>query len=58
MEAAKETAIFMHCMPIHEWEEVSEDVAKSKQSVILDEAEKPPSRAKSYTSLVSRRSRR
>ncbi|MEM9470234.1 MAG: ornithine carbamoyltransferase [Pseudomonadota bacterium] len=39
MACAKDTAIFMHCMPIHEWEEVSEEVAKSPQSVILDEAE-------------------
>jgi len=39
MALAKEHAIFMHCMPIHEWEEVSQDVAKSPASVILDEAE-------------------
>jgi ornithine carbamoyltransferase len=39
MACAKDHAIFMHCLPIHEWEEVSEDVAKSKASVIFDEAE-------------------
>lgn len=39
MAAAKDTAIFMHCLPIHEWEEVSEEVAKSPASVIYDEAE-------------------
>ncbi len=39
MAAAKETAIFMHCLPIHEWEEVTEEVAKGPQSVIYDEAE-------------------
>lgn len=39
MAQAKDTAIFMHCLPIHEWEEVTEDVAKSPQSVIYDEAE-------------------
>ncbi len=39
MEQAKKTAIFMHCLPIHEWEEVTEDVAKGPQSVIYDEAE-------------------
>ena len=39
MAHAKESAIFMHCLPIHEWEEVSEAVAKSGQSVIYDEAE-------------------
>ncbi len=39
MAKAKDTAIFMHCLPIHEWEEVTETVAKSPQSVIYDEAE-------------------
>lgn len=39
MAQAKDTAIFMHCLPIHEWEEVSEEVAKSPASVIFDEAE-------------------
>lgn len=39
MGLAKDHAIFTHCLPIHEWEEVSEDVAKSPASVIYDEAE-------------------
>lgn len=39
MALAKPTAIFMHCLPIKEWEEVTEDVAKGPQSVIFDEAE-------------------
>ena len=39
MAHAKDSAIFMHCLPIHEWEEVSEEVAKSPASVIYDEAE-------------------
>lgn len=39
MALAQPHAIFMHCLPIHEWEEVSEDVAKSEASVIFDEAE-------------------
>ena len=39
MAQAKDTALFMHCLPIHEWEEVSEEVAKSPASVIYDEAE-------------------
>ncbi len=39
MAHAKDTAIFMHCLPIHEWEEVTEDVAKSSASIIYDEAE-------------------
>lgn len=39
MALAKDSAIFMHCLPIHEWEEVTEEVAKSPASVIFDEAE-------------------
>jgi len=39
MALAHDGAIFMHCLPIHEWEEVSEAVAKSPASVIFDEAE-------------------
>ena len=39
MAHANKDAIFMHCLPIHEWEEVSEDVARGPQSVIYDEAE-------------------
>lgn len=39
MALAKPHAIFMHCLPIKEWEEVTEEVAKSPSSVIFDEAE-------------------
>ncbi len=39
MAQANDNAIFMHCLPIHEWEEVTEDVARSDASVIYDEAE-------------------
>jgi ornithine carbamoyltransferase len=39
MAKAQDHAIFMHCLPMHEWEEVTEEVAKSKASVIYDEAE-------------------
>lgn len=39
MAQANDGAIFSHCLPIHEWEEVSEEVAKSKASTIYDEAE-------------------
>ena len=39
MACANDDAIFMHCLPMHEWEEVSEEVAKSPASVIYDEAE-------------------
>ncbi len=39
MKQAKPNAIFMHCMPIHRGEEVTDEVADSAQSVIYDEAE-------------------
>lgn len=39
MALANDQAIFMHCLPMHEWEEVSEEVARSPASVIYDEAE-------------------
>ncbi|PZQ47371.1 MAG: ornithine carbamoyltransferase [Micavibrio aeruginosavorus] len=39
MELAKPHAIFMHCMPIHQGEEVADEVLKSSASVIYDEAE-------------------
>lgn len=39
MNLAKDNAIFMHCMPIHRGEEVTEEVLASSASVIYDEAE-------------------
>lgn len=39
MAAAKEDAIFLHCLPAHVGDEVSEDVFESAQSVVFDEAE-------------------
>lgn len=39
MSNAKQDAIFMHCLPAHRGEEVTDDVLDSKQSVVFDEAE-------------------
>jgi ornithine carbamoyltransferase len=39
MSAAKKDAIFLHCLPAHRGEEVSEEVLEGKQSRVWDEAE-------------------
>jgi ornithine carbamoyltransferase len=39
MSLAKKDALFMHCLPAHRGDEVTEDVIDGKQSVIFDEAE-------------------
>ena len=39
MDAAKADALFMHCLPAHRGEEVSEDMLDDPRSVVWDEAE-------------------
>jgi len=39
MSYAKKDAIFMHCLPAHRGDEVTDEVLDSKQSVVFDEAE-------------------
>lgn len=39
MKLAKSHALFMHCMPIHKGEEVTEEVLRSPACIIYDEAE-------------------
>ena len=39
MAAARPDAVFMHCLPAHRGEEVSEEVLEGPQSVVWDEAE-------------------
>ena len=39
MDKANEDALFMHCLPAHRGEEVSEDMLEDPRSVVYDEAE-------------------
>ena len=58
MARAKDHAIFMHCMPIHQNEEVTPDVLATPASVIYDEAENRLHAQKSHPCMVLRGRRR
>ena len=39
MKIANPDALFMHCLPAHRGEEISEDMLEDSSSVVFDEAE-------------------
>ena len=51
-EAAAPDAVFMHDMPAHRGEEVSETMLDHARSVVFDQAEKPPPRAEGHSRIA------
>jgi ornithine carbamoyltransferase len=47
MSNAKPSALFMHCLPAHRGEEVTDEVMESKQSVVFEQSENRMHTAKS-----------
>jgi ornithine carbamoyltransferase len=54
MEKATPHAIFMHCLPAHRGEEVTDEVIDSKASVVFDQAENRLHTQKGLLALLSR----
>lgn len=52
LKKAKDNAVFMHCLPAHRGEEVTDEVMDSPQSIIFDQAESRLHIAKALLTLM------